>query len=94
MLKKEISIKSENTIICELLTNIVDKSLSGKNPPDEITVIAKLRELKDLIPKIFKITNIEIVKAEYNKKILIVCFNSSDLLNDKKFVNDFFKLSS
>jgi hypothetical protein len=47
-----------------LLTNIVDKSLSGKNPPDEMTVIAKLRELKDLIPKIFKIIKIKIVRLE------------------------------
>ena len=64
ILKKEISINNENTIICVLLTNIVDKSLSGKNPPDEMTVIAKLRELKDLIPKIFKIIKIKIVRLE------------------------------
>ena len=57
-------------------------------------VIAKLRELKDLIPVIFKITKIAIVKPEYNKKILTVCFNISELLNDIKFVSDFFKLSS
>jgi hypothetical protein len=46
------------------LTNIVDKSLSGKNPPDEIIVIAKFRELKDLIPKIFKTIKIKIVRLE------------------------------
>ena len=32
-------------------------------------VIAKLRELKDLIPVIFKIMKIVIVKPEYNKNI-------------------------
>ena len=44
--------------------------------------------------KILRIINIKIVKQEYNKKILIVCFNISDVLNDKKLVKDFFKLSS
>ena len=29
-----------------------------------------------------------------NKNIFIVCFNISKLLKDKKFVSDFFKLSS
>ena len=57
-------------------------------------VIAKLRELKDLIPVIFKIIKIATVKPEYNKNIFIVCFNISKLLKDKKFVSDFFKLSS
>jgi hypothetical protein len=57
-------------------------------------VIAKLRELKDLIPVIFKIIKIATVKPEYNKNIFIVCFNISELLKDRKFVSDFFKLSS
>ena len=35
-----------------------DKLLIGKKPPDEIKVIAKLRETNDLRSKIFKITNI------------------------------------
>ena len=68
--------------------------MAGKKPPDEITVIAKLRELNDLIPKIFKIKKIIIVITEYNKKILIVCFKTSELLKDKKFVRLFFRLSS
>ena len=42
----------------------------------------------------FKITKIEIVIPEYNKKIFIVCFNISELLKDKKFVRDFLKVSS
>tara|TARA_B110000003_G_scaffold255571_1_gene272476 strand:+ start:760 stop:987 length:228 start_codon:yes stop_codon:yes gene_type:complete len=73
---------------------IDESSLTGKNPPEETIVIAKLSELKDLIPKIFKIIKIEIVRAKYNKKILIVCFNISELFKDIKFVRDFFKLSS
>jgi hypothetical protein len=57
-------------------------------------VIDKFNELKDLKSKIFKIKKIEIVIPVYNVKILIVCFNTSELLKDKKFVSDFFKLSS
>jgi hypothetical protein len=57
-------------------------------------VIDKFNELKDLISKIFKIKKIETVITEYKIKILIVCFNISELLKDKKFVRDFFKLSS
>ena len=71
-----------------------DSSFVGKKPPDEIIVIDKFKELKDLIPKIFKIRKIKNVKPEYNKNIFIVCFNISDELKDKKFVNDFFKFSS
>ena len=63
--------------------------MSGKKPPDEMAVIAKLRELKVLTPKILRIIKIKIVKLEYKRKILIVCFKISELLNDKKFVNDF-----
>ena len=33
-------------------------------------------------------------KPSIFEKILIVCFKISELLKDKKFVNDFFKLSS
>ena len=77
-----------------LLIKITDNSLSGKKPPEEITVIAKLSELNVLIPKIFKTTKINIVKLEYKMKIFTVCFKISELLNDKKFVKDFFKLSS
>ena len=42
----------------------------------------------------YKINEIDKVIKEYKKKILIVCFRTSLLLNDKKFVSDFFKLSS
>ena len=37
---------------------------------------------------------IKIVITEYKIKILTVCFNTSELLKDKKFVSDFFRLSS
>jgi hypothetical protein len=76
------------------VNNIVESSLSGKKPPEEIAVIARLRELNILIPNIFKTIKIKMVKLEYKRKILIVCFKISELLKDKKFVNDFFKLSS
>ena len=81
-------------MICAFVSNILESSLSGKKPPDEIAVIAKLRELNVLIPKILRIIKIKIVKLEYKRKILTVCFRISELLKDKKFVNDFFKLSS
>ena len=94
MLKKENNINNEKMIIWVWFTKIDERSLDGKNPPDEIIVIAKLRELKDLISKMFRIRKIDTVIPEYSKNILIVCFNISVLLNDKKFVSDFFKLSS
>ena len=94
MLKKDINIKREKTITWVFVNNIVESSLSGKKPPEEITVIARLRELNVLIPNIFKTIKIKNVKPEYKRKILIVCFKTSELLKDKKFVRDFFKLSS
>jgi hypothetical protein len=68
--------------------------LVGRKPPDEIIVIDRFNELKYLKSKIFKIKKIEIVIPKYKIKILTVCFNTSELLNEKKFVSDFFKLSS
>ena len=94
ILKKEININNEKIIIWDWLVKIDERSLVGKKPPDEIIVIDKFKELKDLKSKIFKIKKIDIVIPEYKIKILIVCFNTSELLKDKKFVSDFFKLSS
>ena len=94
ILKNDTSINNEKIIIWEFCLSIIDRSLTGKKPPDEIIVIAKFSELNDLIPNIFKIINITIVRLEYKKNILIVCFKTSVVLNDKKFVRDFFKLSS
>ena len=94
ILKKEINIKKEKTITWKSFVKIEESSFTGRNPPDEIIVIAIFRELNNLIPKKFKITKIKNVNPEYNKKILTACFITSEELNDKKFVRDFFKLSS
>ena len=61
---------------------MLDKSLTGKNPPDEIKVKAKFNESKDLIEKMFNNININNVIDEYNKKILIACLNISELSNE------------
>jgi hypothetical protein len=94
ILKKETSINNEKIIICEFWISIVDRSFTGKKPPDEIMVIAKFSELNNLIPNKLRITKITNVKLEYKINILIVCFKTSVVLNDKKFVRDFFKFSS
>ena len=64
ILKKEINIKKENIIIWKSFIKIDERSLEGRNQPDEITVIAKLSELNDLIPRRFKIIKIDIVNPE------------------------------
>ena len=94
ILKKEININKEKIIICEFWTSIVERSFAGKNPPEEIMVIARFNELNDLIPNKLRIIKIANVKLEYKINILIVCFKTSVVLNDKKFVRDFFKFSS
>ena len=94
ILKKETSISKEKIIICEFWISIFERSLTGKKPPDEIMVIARFNELNDLIPNIFRIIKIAKVKLKYKINILIVCFKISVVLNDKKFVRDFFKFSS
>ena len=91
MLKKEVSINNEKTIIWELFNNIFERLLVGKKPPEEISVIAKFRELKVLILNRFKIIKIKSVIIEYNEKILNDCFKVSALLKEIKFVRDFFK---
>ena len=73
---------------------MIDRSFTGKKPPDDIIVKAKLRESKVLIEKIFKIIKIKRVKDEYNKNIFVVCFKISELLKEIKLVNVFLKLSS
>jgi hypothetical protein len=89
-----VSINSEKIIICVLFNKIFDRSFVDRKPPEEITVIAKFNELKDLIPIKLSITKIENVRIEYNKKILNVCFKVSALLKDIKLVKDFLKLLS
>tara|TARA_B110000444_G_C18616254_1_gene490052 strand:+ start:501 stop:740 length:240 start_codon:yes stop_codon:yes gene_type:complete len=66
----------------------------GKNPPEEIIVIARFKELNVLILSKLRIIKIKKVMIEYNKKILKDCFSVSALLKDMKFVNDFLKLLS
>ena len=73
---------------------IIDKSLTGKKPPDEIIVKAKFNESNVLIEKMFKVININIVNDEYKIKILAACFKISELLKEIKFVKVFLKLSS
>jgi len=64
----------------------------GKNPPDEMTVIAKFKELNILISNTFKITKIPKVIDEYRRNIFNDCFKVSALLKDIKLVKDFLKL--
>ena len=94
ILKKDTSIVNEKTISLVFVLIIEDKLLTGIKPPDEINVIAKLNESKDLRSKIFKITNIKNVNKVQRINILDDCFKVSDVLKDKKLVKDFFKLLS
>ena len=94
ILKKDTSIINEKTISLVFVLIIEDKLLTGIKPPDEINVIAKLNESKDLRSKIFKITNIKNVNKVQRINILDDCFKVSDVLKDKKLVKDFFKLLS
>ena len=73
---------------------MLDKLFTGRKPPDEINVIDKLNESKNLKSKTFKIRKITNVNNVYKINIFDDCFNVSDVLNDKKFVKDFLKLSS
>ena len=94
MLKKETSINKEN-IICLVFEFITeDKLLIGKNPPEEIIDIDKLNETNDLKWEILNTKNIQKVNIIYKIKIFDDCFKISEVLNDKKFVKDFFKLLS
>ena len=52
----------ENIISLNLVFTILSILLTGKNPPDEIKVSAKLKELNDRILKILNRINIIIVK--------------------------------
>ena len=70
MLKKDVNINIDKTIIWELSFKIVDTSFTGRNPPEEIRLSAKFKESKVLIEKKFKIIKIDSVKKEYKKKNL------------------------
>ena len=56
------------------MIKIEERSFDGKKPPDEIIVIDKLREWKDLISKKFKIKKIDKVIQEYKIKIFLIFF--------------------
>ena len=84
MLKKEVSINNEKIIIWLLYIKIFDKLFVGKNPPDEIIVIAKFKELNILTSNMFRIIKIPNVIKEYKRKIFSDCFKVSALLNDIK----------
>ena len=73
---------------------MLSKLFEGKNPPEEIMVKEKLNASKVLRSITFKIIKITNVKNEYNIKTLNDCFKVSEVLNDKKSVNEFFKLLS
>ena len=72
----------------------MDKLFDGRKPPDEIIVIAKFKELNNLIPDILRVIKIPRVIIEYNKKIFSDCLRVSALLKDIKLVKDFLKLLS
>jgi len=92
ILKNDTNISNDIIIICELFIKILDKLFDGRKPPDEITVMARFKELNILISIIFKIIKIPKVINEYKRKIFNDCFKVSDLLKDIKLVNDFLKL--
>ena len=93
-LKKENNINKENAIFFKLVFKIISRLLNGKKPPEDIIVIERLRESKDLMSTKFNDKKIKIVKKKYKIKTLIDCLNDSKLLRDIKFVNDFLILSS
>ena len=94
ILKNDINIRKDIIIICVLFIKILDKLFDGKKPPEEITVIARFKELNILISEIFKIIKIPNVINEYKRKIFNDCFKVSALLKDIKLVKDFLKLWS
>ena len=64
ILKKEINIRNENTNVFKSVLSIKEISLNGKNPPEEINVIAKFNELNVLKPNTSKIMNINKVNEK------------------------------
>ena len=61
---------------------MLDRSFTGKKPPDDISVNAKFSELNALIEKKFRMIKIASVKPEYNRKIFKACLNISELSKD------------
>ena len=94
MLKKEIIIVNEKIFFFKSEFNTLTKLSTGKKPPEEITVKEKLKASKVLRSTSLKTTKIIKVKKEYNINTLNDCFKVSEVLKDKKSVNEFFKLLS
>tara|TARA_B100000795_G_C22448167_1_gene304608 strand:- start:27 stop:320 length:294 start_codon:yes stop_codon:yes gene_type:complete len=92
ILKKDVNIKTDVIIICELFISILKRLFDGKKPPDDMMVIARFKELNILISNKFKRIKIPNVIIEYKRKILKDCFKVSALLKDIKLVRDFLKL--
>ena len=93
-LKNEVNSSKENTISLNVVFNIDSILFAGIKPPEDIMLMDKFNESKVLISAIFKIINKIKVKTLYNIRILKDCLIVSVILKDKKFVKDFFKLSS
>ena len=73
---------------------ITSKLFTGKNPPEEIKVNDKLKELKDLKSDRYSTTKIIIVNRKYTIPILKHCLIVSLELKFIKLVKDFFKFLS
>ena len=94
MLKKETIIVKEKIFFFKSEFNTFNKLSTGKKPPEEITVKEKLKASKVLRFISLKTTKIINVKIEYNINTLNDCLKVSEVLKDKKSVNEFFKLLS
>ena len=77
-LKYENNIKTENIISFVFVLMIELISLTGKKPPDEIIVIAKLKESKVLRLISFNDINNNKVVPTYKKNILNDCLKVSE----------------
>ena len=64
ILKIDVSIQKDKITICEFSLTIDESSFTGKKPPEDINVKARLRESKLLKEKIFKIIKIKRVNIE------------------------------
>ena len=81
-------------MILKSLFNNASISLTDLKPPEAMIDIEKFNASKFLKLINFKIKKMNIVNKIYIKKTFSDCFKYSASLNDKKFVNDFFKLLS
>tara|TARA_B100000989_G_scaffold218655_1_gene166735 strand:+ start:983 stop:1384 length:402 start_codon:yes stop_codon:yes gene_type:complete len=73
---------------------IISKLFTGKKPPEETSVIDKLKELKDLKSDKYNIKKMIEVKKRYTIPIFKHCLIVSLELKFIKFVKDFFKFLS